>query len=151
MAPIKTNDTSNEREWTEVLYFHAWNTTSVRWPPLWATQERARESTLSITLSSVAALILPISSVILSFSSASVWGLVANTSSFKYPQRKKSGAVRPFGLFSHGIHVENKARLPEHARNSPFHTFDSTRYYGDKTNIHLAQTRCIRNFDSCSL
>ena len=116
MAPIKTNDTSNERELTEVLYFHAWNTMSVRWHPLWATQERARESTPSITLSSVAATILPISSVILCFSSASVWRLAANTSSFTNPQRKNSGAIRPFWLLSHDIHFENKARLPERAR-----------------------------------
>ena len=125
IAPIKTNDTSNEREWTEVLYFYAWNTTSVRWPPLWATQERARESTPSITLSSVAASILPISSVILSLRSASGWGLVANTLSFKYPQRKESGTVRPFWLSFHTTSI-SKIMLdyPSALGNSPFHSYD---------------------------
>ena len=43
-------------------------------------------------------------------------GVSFETFSFQNPQRKKSGAVRPFGLLSHDIHFENKARLPECAR-----------------------------------
>ena len=42
-------------------------------------------------------------------------GLVTNTSSFEHSQRKKSCAVSRFGLLSHDIYFENKARLPERA------------------------------------
>ena len=151
MAPIKTNGTLNEREWTEVSYFHAWNTTSVRWHPLWATQERARESTPSIALSSVAASILPISSVILSFSSASVWEFVAKPFPFRIPKGRSLALSGPLGCFHTTSISKIKLDYPSAHGNSPFHSFDSTRYYGAKTNIHLSQTPCIRNFDSCSL
>ena len=112
------------------VYFHAWNTASVRWPPLWATQEGARESTLSITLSSAAASILPISSVILFFSSASVWGLVPNTFSFNIPKGRSLALSGPSGCFYTTSITKIKLDYPSTLGNGPFHLFDSTRYYG---------------------
>ena len=57
-------------------------TMSVQSPTLGVMEKRAREIKLSITLSSAVTLILPISSVIFSFRSASAWDVLSNTLSF---------------------------------------------------------------------
>ena len=93
MAPNKTNDTAKETEWTKVVYFHAWNTTSVRWAPLRATQERARESTTRHHPIQRCCVDSPNSFANLSFSWASASGSAVKTFSFNYPKEGRNEEV----------------------------------------------------------